>query len=124
MESSRWSKHEGAVPGVDYPGPPAVWGQNGVNDMVITQADKEGVWKAFEERALSTAELAALREVTISRKENRDGRVGGNIGVGKTTLLSSDASSTTAQSEDNSSSLPTEFSARGKLLNGTMYRSG
>lgn len=64
MEASCWSKPVGAVPGVDYPDPPAAW-RPLISTM--TEADREEAWKAFVEREVSPAEMTALREVTISR---------------------------------------------------------
>lgn len=64
VEASRWSKDDGAVAGVDYPDPPAAWRNLNVT---MTDQEREEAWEAFNERPLSLSELAALREMTISR---------------------------------------------------------
>lgn len=64
VEGSRWSKDDGAVAGVDYPNPPAYWR---ALDVTMAKRERQEAWKAFNERPWSRSELAALREMAISR---------------------------------------------------------
>lgn len=75
VESSRWSKHTGAVAGVDYLAPPAAWK---ILSNTMTAKEREEAWKAFEKRPLSPSELASLREMNISRGKET-GTVGARI---------------------------------------------
>ena len=68
VEPSRWTKHEGALPGVDYAAVPAGW-TNPRN--AIPAEDKEAAWNAFQSRPMSRAEAGALREIRISRGRDK-----------------------------------------------------
>lgn len=72
VEASRWTKHEGALPGVDYAPTPEEWH---FPNSAIPSEDKESAWNAFEQRPISRAEAGALREIRISR-----GRETGGLG--------------------------------------------
>lgn len=108
VEASRWSKYEGATPGVDYPVPPAEW-RDARNELPV--ADKDIAWKAFERRTLFRTEVKALRELKISqgkisapfRCRERAVTTGGVHRKGSgTTQFASDVSWTTSQkTEDN-----------------------
>lgn len=76
VEASGWSRHQGAVAGVDYSSQlPAGWGggsygpgggARGVSSST-SNIERHRAWKAFERRPISRAEAKALREVRISR---------------------------------------------------------
>lgn len=70
VEASRWTKHEGALPGVDYAAAPDEWQFPNTN---IPAGDRESAWNAFEQRPISRAEAGALREIRISRGRERGG---------------------------------------------------
>lgn len=119
METSSWSKREGAVAGVDYPlQPPAGWGGVSSNPrpagtkaaVALSDEDRQGEWKAFERRPVSPAEAKAFREVVISRRaSNRARSSGGEGGQGfplVSPTFSSDCSESTSRVgalEDNGS---------------------
>lgn len=71
VEASSWH----AIPEIDNAAPPARWGDT---EGILPPADREKVWKSFEELPISRAEAKALREVAISR--SRDQRTFGRKG--------------------------------------------
>ncbi|CAM9438750.1 unnamed protein product, partial [Ectocarpus fasciculatus] len=134
VEASSWSKHEGAVAGIDYPlQPPAGWGGVSSNPrpagskavVALSEEDRQGEWKAFERRPVSPAEAKAFREVVISRRANNRPRGSGGGGGQGTPLVSppfsSDCSESTSRGgalEDNGSLMSSiaDTSSEGSLL--------
>lgn len=68
MESSSWSKYEGAIAGIDYPAPPADWQEF---NTIVPATEREKAWEAFERRPISRAEAQALREIKTSQGRSK-----------------------------------------------------